>query len=131
MARTVGASQYRLTQEERKQLHEALFARLLHEVKDGSLTDAERAVGLMQGNAAGDFMEAFLGDNRVFDEAGDGTRFCGPDSGESAGLSGGCSYRPADRRCPCFAGREAAASDVDYGGQDGEATPHQSSEAAL
>lgn len=41
-----------MTQEEREQLHTALFARLLREVKEGSLTDAQKALDLMHGDVA-------------------------------------------------------------------------------
>lgn len=52
-----------MTQEERAKLHDALFARLLHEVKDGSLTDAQKALDLMQGDTASEVLEALIGDN--------------------------------------------------------------------
>lgn len=52
-----------MTEEERQQLHKALFARLLREVKDGSLTDAEKALDLMQGDTAAQTLEALMGDN--------------------------------------------------------------------
>lgn len=86
MGRAVGAAQYRLTQEERAELHTALFARLLHEVKGGSLVDAARALDLINGDVAADLLGALVGDNGIPDGAGDGTRLCGPDAGESVGL---------------------------------------------
>lgn len=75
-----------MTQEERDKLHAALFSRLMHEVKDGSLTDAAKALELMNGDTAAELLGALVGDNGVPDGAGAGTRFCGPDTGESAGL---------------------------------------------
>lgn len=75
-----------MTQEERDKLHTALFARLMHEVKDGSLTDAAKALELMNGDTAAELLGALVGDNGIPDETGDGARFCGSDSGESAGL---------------------------------------------
>ena len=58
-----------MTPEEREQLHKALFARLMKEVKDGSLTDAQKAMELMEGDNAALTLEALLGDDRVSDEA--------------------------------------------------------------
>lgn len=69
MARNAGAPVYRLTQEEREALHTALFSRLLREVKDGSLTDAQRAMDLMEGDTAALTLEGLLGDNGVLDGA--------------------------------------------------------------
>lgn len=75
-----------MTQEERDQLHVALFSRLIHEVKDGSLTDAAKALELMNGDTAAELLGALVGDNGIPDGTGDGSCFCGPDPGESAGL---------------------------------------------
>ena len=58
-----------MTQEEQEKLHEALFVRLLREVKDGSLVDAQKALDMMQGETAGQVLEALLGDDRVPDGA--------------------------------------------------------------
>lgn len=58
-----------MTQEEEKKLHDALFVRLLREVKDGSLVDAQKALDMMQGETAAQTLEALLGDNRVPDGA--------------------------------------------------------------
>ena len=82
MGRAVGAAQSRLTKAERNKLHAALFARLLHEVKDGSLTDAEKALAMMSGDSLTDFLGAWAGDNRVSGGAGDGSCFRGSDTGE-------------------------------------------------
>ena len=46
--RTHGAAQYHLTQEEREQLHAALFSRALKEVTEGSVKDAVIAVDLLE-----------------------------------------------------------------------------------
>ena len=51
-----------MTQEERAQLHKALFGRLLREVKDGSLADAQKALDMMQGETAAQTLEALIGD---------------------------------------------------------------------
>lgn len=75
-----------MTQEERDRLHVALFSRLMHEVKDGSLTDAAKALELMNGDTASELLGALVGDNGVLVGAGDGVRLCGPDAGEPAGL---------------------------------------------
>lgn len=75
-----------MTQEERDKLHTALFARLLREVKDGSLTDAARALELMQGDIAAELLGALVGDNGVPDGEGDGPCVCGPDTGEPSGV---------------------------------------------
>lgn len=58
-----------MTQAEQAKLHEALFVRLLREVKDGSLMDAQKALDMMQGETAGQVLEALLGDDRVSDGA--------------------------------------------------------------
>lgn len=58
-----------MTQEEQQRLHDALYARLLREVKDGSLVDAQKALDMMQGETAGQVLEALLGDDGVSDGA--------------------------------------------------------------
>ncbi len=58
-----------MTQEERAQLHKALFGRLLREVKDGSLADAQKALDMMQGETAAQTLEALIGDNGIPDGA--------------------------------------------------------------
>lgn len=58
-----------MTQEERAQLHKALFGRLLREVKDGSLADAQKALDMMQGETAAQTLEALISDNGIPDGA--------------------------------------------------------------
>lgn len=58
-----------MTAVEREKLHDALFGRLLREVKDGSLTDAQKAMDMMQTEDAAQALEGLLGDDRVPDGA--------------------------------------------------------------
>ena len=69
MGQAAGAPVFRLTQEERAQLQKALFGRLLREVKDGSLADAQKALDMMQGETAAQTLEALIGDNGIPDGA--------------------------------------------------------------
>ena len=69
MAQLSGAARYHLTPEERAQFHMALFARLLQEVKGGSLKDAQLALDMIEGGKASGTLEALLGDYGVSDEA--------------------------------------------------------------
>lgn len=75
-----------MTSAEKKKLHEALFTRLLHEVKDGSMDVALKARDMMEGETTTSFMHDFLEaigtDNRVPDGAGDAARVCSPDPDE-------------------------------------------------
>ena len=68
MARLSGKARCHLTQEEREALHSALFGRLMREVKEGSLTDAQRAMDMIDGDRAAQTLEALIGDNGIPDE---------------------------------------------------------------
>ena len=50
-----------MTPEESAQLHVALFGRLLREVKDGSLSDAQKALDMMQGETAAQTLAELMG----------------------------------------------------------------------
>lgn len=63
-----------MTQEERDQLHTALYSRALREIGGGSMREAQIAVEVMERMASGkdtasEIMAALLGDNRVLDGA--------------------------------------------------------------
>lgn len=51
-----------MTQAEWEKLHDALFGRCLREVRDGSLTDAQKALEMMETQAQADALNSFLGD---------------------------------------------------------------------
>ena len=75
-----------MTQRERKKLHTALFSRVLREVNEGSLKDAQIGVEML-GNVdsetdSSEVLAALLGDNGIPDETRDGTRICGPDTSQ-------------------------------------------------
>lgn len=86
MGGALGAAWPGMTPAEKQKLHEALFTRLLHEVKDGSMDVALKARDMMEGETTTSFMHDFLGaisaDNRISDGAGDGACVCGSDPGE-------------------------------------------------
>ena len=69
MAGLPGEDGDHLTQEESEVLHTALFGRLLREVKDGSLTDAQKAMDMLEGQTAAQTLEGLLGDNGISDGA--------------------------------------------------------------
>lgn len=49
-----------MTPDEREQLHDVLFGRLLREVDSGSLKDAQIALLMLEDGTAADFLEAFI-----------------------------------------------------------------------
>lgn len=63
-----------MTEEQREQLHGALFARVMREVTEGAMKEAQICVELLERVGTGEdtasqILEALLGDNRVPDEA--------------------------------------------------------------
>lgn len=50
-----------MTQEEQTKLHDALFGRLMREVKDGSLTDAQKALDMLEGETAAQTLAELMG----------------------------------------------------------------------
>ena len=62
-----------MTQEEREQLHTALYSRALREITEGTMKEAQIAVEVMERlgtgeDTASEVLAALLGDNRVSDE---------------------------------------------------------------
>ena len=62
-----------MTQEEREQLHTALYRRALREITEGTMKEAQIAVEVMERlgtgeDTASEVLAALLGDNRVSDE---------------------------------------------------------------
>ena len=62
-----------MTQEEREQLHTALYGRALREITEGTMKEAQIAVEVMERlgtgeDTASEVLAALLGDNRVSDE---------------------------------------------------------------